>query len=63
METECPYLAQCPMFKHFTLETTKKFYINLYCCGKYRDCERYKMRQRGVKPSDRLLPDGQEMPD
>ena len=61
METECPYIKPCPMFKLFTLETTKQYYINLFCRGPYQQCARFKLRQKEIKVPDSLMPDGQEL--
>ena len=58
---ECPYLAACPMFKLFTLESTKRVFITMYCRGGFADCERKKLRDRGFKPPDTLLPTGQSL--
>jgi hypothetical protein len=63
MDAECEYLTKCPMFEFFTLEVTKRFYARLYCRGIYEDCERHKLRKTGLTVPDRLLPDGQAMPD
>jgi len=62
-ETECVYLTICPMFKYFTLEATKQVYVKIYCRGTYQKCERFKLKERGVNVPDRLLPDGQLMPE
>ena len=58
---ECPFLAACPMFKYFSLESTKRVFISMYCRGGFADCERKKLRDRGFKPPDPLLPTGQSL--
>ena len=63
MDPECPYLKPCPMFRLFSLETTKRFYIGTYCRGRSLDCARRKLRDAGQPVPDRLLPDGQSLPD
>jgi hypothetical protein len=51
------------MFRYFSLEATKRFFIGLYCRGKFEECERRKLREKGIKVPDTLLPDGQRMAD
>ena len=62
MTADCEHLAKCPMFKCFTMDTTKQFYIGAFCRGAFARCERHKLRQRALTVPDRLLPDGQFMP-
>jgi len=59
MNVECPYLEQCPMFKHFKLEATKQVFIIQYCRGAFQTCERKKLRDNGEQVPEKLLPDGE----
>ncbi len=63
MTTDCPYLKPCPMFKLFIHEATKHHFVALYCRGPYQQCARFKLRQAGSTVPEKLLPDGQEMPE
>jgi hypothetical protein len=53
----CPYLEDCPMFKHFQLYT-QEVYIGLYCRGFYNDCKRHELLVSGQEVPSNLLPNG-----
>jgi len=56
---ECEFLAKCPMFKLFEIESMGSAFISLYCKGPMMgNCERGIIRRTGTVPPDDLLPDG-----
>ena len=60
-ETKCKYLEACSMFKHFRMESSKSLFVSRYCHGKYRDCKRYQLREKGEIPEEKLLPTGEKL--
>ena len=62
----CPNIARCPMFPEFESKRMLGVYKVTYCeptDGTYRRCARYRTMMTGVRPSPRLLPHGEELPD
>ena len=62
----CPNMQRCPMFPKFESERMLAVYKVTYCeptDGTYQRCARYKTMRSGVRPSPRLLPNGEELPD
>jgi hypothetical protein len=59
MNTECPNLEKCPMFKYFQTDFAKETYISLYCRDRFADCERKKLKDSCREVPATLLPDGQ----
>ena len=55
----CKYLSGCPIFNLFKSESLKNVWIKFYCLGyKNSECERLKLREKGEKVPDTLLPNG-----
>ncbi len=54
----CKYSVNCPIYQYFKTSAAKNMYRNKYCHGNFNECQRYKLRQQGQKPPERLLPDG-----
>lgn len=57
MQTECEYVAGCPMFKYFRA-IAKKVYMEVYCQGNYQICARRRLRTSGQPVPSNLLPHG-----
>jgi hypothetical protein len=53
----CPFIEGCPMFKYFQ-KFMKKVYLNMYCQGFYRDCERRTLKLSGKEVPAQMLPNG-----
>jgi len=61
--TECEYLPSCPIFARFKADSTKNFWIEVYCRGsKQRECARRKLREAGKEVPLTLLPNGTHLP-
>lgn len=58
MNTDCPKLEKCEMFKKFNSDNTRKYFIQMYCKDNFKTCERKKKSDSGVEVPADLLPDG-----
>ena len=58
MNTDCPNLETCPMFKYFQSDFARQTYITLFCRRNYVDCARKKLRDAKQPVPEKLLPDG-----
>ena len=60
---ECQYIVGCPMFKKFTLDPIKQFWIHGYCKKNAGDeCARKVLRKQGKRAEEvpeNLLPNGE----
>lgn len=54
----CTYLEGCPMFKLFSMESSKAYYIAMYCKNRFEKCQRKQIRDKNEDVPDNLLPDG-----
>ena len=61
----CPNIVRCPMFPKFQSDHMLSLYKQIYCeppDGTYKQCARYRTMKSGRRPSELLLPHGQELP-
>ncbi|MBI5960144.1 MAG: hypothetical protein HY866_15495 [Chloroflexi bacterium] len=59
-ESSCEFIDGCPMFRYFR-NTAKLIYQELYCNGKFTDCERRTRRMAGKPVPANLLPNGAKL--
>ncbi|MDG1484173.1 MAG: ATP-binding protein [Myxococcota bacterium] len=62
----CPNINRCPMFPKFQSDRMLNIYKVIYCeptDGAHHQCSRYQSMRAGVRPSPRLLPNGEELPE
>jgi hypothetical protein len=66
MSFSCEKLGSCPMLNLITTSiriTRLQPLIQEYCLNsdKYKECIRYKMKEKGEKPPENLLPNGKKL--
>jgi hypothetical protein len=57
MGQNCEFIEKCPMFRYFR-SVAKMIYQDMYCQGKFVDCERRKLRLAEQPVPANLLPNG-----
>ena len=58
MTDKCPFMEDCVIFEHFYSDNIRDVFVAAYCEGRYEGCVRKKMRDRGEKVPEMLLPTG-----
>ncbi len=63
MSFKCQHMKGCSMYNFITTSVRiiqLQPFLDEYCMspGKYKECARYKIKEKGGKSPDNLLPDG-----
>lgn len=58
---ECPNTEKCPIYSKFRTEALKNIYIKMYCLGRFENCKRKQIKDKGDPVPPELLPDGKEL--
>jgi len=54
----CKWFSVCPMKYFYENGKLDKKWIDSYCKGNWKSCERYQMEESGKYHPDNMLPDG-----
>jgi len=57
---ECKWFQVCPLKRFYEKGKLDKKWAENYCKGNWRECERYKLEEKGISHLDWLLPNGKE---
>jgi len=55
---DCKWYSVCPMRRFYQLGELDEKWIEKYCRGDWKRCQRYAMEESGEPHADWLLPDG-----
>jgi len=58
MPERCFYIEGCPIYKHFLSQNVKEVFVTAYCEGRFEDCARKQLRDKGEPVPELLLPTG-----
>ncbi|MFP4620706.1 MAG: uracil-DNA glycosylase [Bacteroidales bacterium] len=58
MNQTCKWYHVCPMKYFYNQGKLSKFWIDRYCKGDWKSCERYRMEENNIPHPDNMLPDG-----
>ncbi|MFO0585650.1 MAG: hypothetical protein U0229_25495 [Anaeromyxobacter sp.] len=59
----CEKTQACPMMKLFRTEASLAVWKAMYCESGFERCERLKLARSGIRPDDRMLPNGSLLPE
>ena len=58
MSKTCKWFEVCPLKRFYEEGRLEKKWIENYCKGNFKACERYKLEKKGIPHSDNMLPNG-----
>ena len=57
----CPNKDVCPLFPLFASEASLKLWKTMYCEASFGNCQRFRLKVKGLKPPEDLLPNGSRL--
>jgi hypothetical protein len=58
LNKKCVWFGLCPLKRFYVQGRLDESWIGDYCFGRYRECVRYQMEERGEYHPDHMMPDG-----
>jgi hypothetical protein len=59
MKKVCKWFYSCPIKRFVEEDKLERDWIEKYCLVGNKDCERYKMEEKGINHPDNMLPNGE----
>jgi len=58
LRSECKWYPVCPMKRFYEQGRLERKWVDLYCHGDWKSCQRYEMEENFQAHPDSMLPDG-----